>query len=117
MGGGYKEQSLSDIPLIWMTEKAIKHGLSLYPSHKVQISEDADGFMHDSRGTSITKWFRRKLRTWDFSQQGKPIVHQSVLDRNENQGNHHSPYHPWILDLEYEVEPWVRYKNQPWCIQ
>ena len=56
VGGGYKEQDLSDIPLVWMIEKAVNHGLLIYPKHKIKIKEDANGIMHDSRGTFFTKF-------------------------------------------------------------
>jgi len=115
VGGGYKEQNLSDIPLVWLTGKAIRHGLLLYPRHKVQIDEDINGTMHDSRGTWITRFYRRQVRTWDVNQQGKPVIHQSVLERKKNRENkEHPPYHSWILDLDYKVEPWYRFKDQDW---
>ncbi len=115
VGGGYKEHNLSDIPLVWLTEKAGNCGLLLYSESNIPIAEDANGFMHDSRGKKMTKLYRRKVRTWDVGRQGKPIVHQSVLDRVKNRDNQdYPPYHPWILDLDYEVEPWVRYEEQDW---
>ena len=115
VGGGYKEQTLSDIPLVWMIENAVNNGLLLYPGHQVTISEDANGFMHNSRGTWLTKIYRKKTRAWDINRFGKPVVHQSVFDRNKNQANETEPtYHPWIVDLEHEVEPWVRIEDQEW---
>ena len=115
VGGGYKEQRLSDIPLVWLLQKAHKNGLRIYPTHQVEIAEDALGVMHDSRGTLITKLYRKKVREWNPDQQGKPVVHQSVLDKAEVSKKHNgAAYHPWILDLEHEIEPWVRYADQPW---
>lgn len=110
VGGGYKEQSLSDIPLAWMTKKAVSHGLLLYPQHKVAIAENANGHMHDARGSAITKLFRREARSWPSGRTDKPVIHESVLERKKNQANDDNPpYRPWIVDLDYEVEPWVRY--------
>jgi uncharacterized protein (DUF2235 family) len=118
VGGGYEEQNLSDIPLVWMTDKAVKCGLLLYPRHKVLIAEDAEGVMHNSRGTMTTKLFRRKIRSWDEVQHGKAVIHQSVLDRSKDQGNaENSGYHPWILDHDHNIEPWIRYKDQAWRIR
>jgi hypothetical protein len=115
VGGGYKEQDLSDIPLVWLTRMAVLNGLRIYPRHKVKIAEDENGFMHDSRGSGISKLYRRQVRSWPSDREDKPVVHQSVLDRTKNRKNlDDPPYHPWILDLDYEVEPWIRYKDQAW---
>ena len=104
VGGGYPEQNLSDIPLVWMTRKAMEHGLLLFPKYEVVIKEDANGVMHDSRGKPATKLFRREVRSWDVEKYGNPVVHQSVLDRA---GNPENNYHPWILAGKYKVEPWI----------
>ena len=63
VGGGYKEQDLSDIPLLWMIEEAKKFGLKLYPKHKVKTHPDANGFMHDSRKGFPGILFRKATRT------------------------------------------------------
>ena len=34
VGGGYPEQSLSDIPLEWLVDEAMNCGLRIHPSHK-----------------------------------------------------------------------------------
>lgn len=115
VGGGYAEQNLSDIPLVWMTQKAVEHGLHIYPRHKVAISEDADGCMHDSRGKGFTRLYRRKRRRWDARRADRPAVHQSVFERKKSRNNDDkAPYRPWILDHEHDIEPWIRYESQPW---
>jgi hypothetical protein len=107
VGGGYKEQEISDIPLIWMTEEAKKFGLKIYPKNKVKINPDADGFMHDSRKGFPGFLFRKKVRTWNSETHGKPVIHQSVLLRKFNKNNKAVPqYKPWIINLDYDVEPW-----------
>jgi uncharacterized protein (DUF2235 family) len=117
VGGGYEEETLSNIPLVWMTGNAVNHGLLLYPHHKVEIAEDTDGFMHNSRGTWTTKLFRQKVRAWDAGRSDKPVVHQSVLSRTKNHLNQDNPpYRPWILNLDYEEEPWVRYDDHDWSV-
>lgn len=108
VGGGYKEQNLSDIPLEWMLQNAMKHGLLIYAKNMVNISKDADGIMHNSRGTKLSQFYPKEIRSFDPQREDKPIVHQSVLDRKKNCNNEDSPaYNPWILKLNYEVEPWV----------
>jgi uncharacterized protein (DUF2235 family) len=115
VGGGYEEQNLSDIPLVWMTQMAVKQGLRIFPRHKVTIYEDADGVMHNSRGTFLTRLYRRKVREWPYNRKDKPTVHQSVLDRVKYKMNkNESPYRPWILNRDYDVEPWIVYKDQGW---
>jgi uncharacterized protein (DUF2235 family) len=107
VGGGYKEQDLSDIPLIWMAEEAKQFGLRIYPKHKVQTHPDADGIMHDSRKGFPGFLFRKATRTWNSQTHGKPVVHQSTIERKLNRQNTGSPkYDPWILKLEHDVEPW-----------
>jgi uncharacterized protein (DUF2235 family) len=105
VGGGYKEQELSDIPLIWMIEEAKKIGLKIYPKNKVRINPDADGLMHDSRKGFPGFLFRKKVRSWNSETHGKPVIHQSVLLRKLNGNNTATPpYKPWIFNLEYDVE-------------
>ena len=106
VGGGYAEQGLSDIALRWMIDRAKEHGLRIYDGHKVQIHPNPDGTMHDSRGTWMTRKYRRKQRSWDSTTHGKPVVHASVTMRTLNQSNgKQPPYKPWILGLDHEIDP------------
>ena len=114
VGGGYAEQTLSDIPLVWMVGKAVEHGLLIYGRHKVQIVEDADGLMHNSRGNWLTKLYRAKVRSWDAAKFGKLVVHESVLERIKIRSGQNPAYEPWIKTEDFEVEPWVRYEDQSW---
>lgn len=114
VGGGYPEPELSDIALEWMVQMAEKHGLRIFPRHKIEVAGDADGKMHDSRGGTFTKWFRREIRSWPTDSHGNPCIHESVQMRVPNRDNETSPpYNPWILGGDYncDVEPWVR--NSP----
>ena len=105
VGGGYDEQALSDIPFVWMKNMAVNHGLLIYSPDSVSIHGDVNGHMHNSCGKGWTKLYSKKQRFWDSSRTDKPIVHNSVLQRNKNVSNKdNTPYKPWILELEYEVE-------------
>ncbi len=107
VGGGYREQGLSDITLGWMVREAQSHGLLIYPRHAVEIRPSENGHMHDSRGTPLTKVYRRKVRTWDSDKLGKPVIHESALLRTRNRQNQESPkYAPWIKELAHDIEPW-----------
>jgi uncharacterized protein (DUF2235 family) len=104
VGGGYKEQQLSDITLDWMVNEAKVKGLLIYDKNKVPINPDPQGHMHNSRGGTFSRFFRKEVRFWPETH-GKPTIHKSVLERTKNQKNKDSPpYKPWILDLQYEVE-------------
>ena len=118
VGGGYEEQELSDIPLVWMTQMAVEHGLLIYNKYDVPIKERADGTLHDSLDTRFAKMiFPKQIRSWGSKRPDKPVVHQSVLDGLDDHKERRKKDKPWILDLQYEVEPWVRYKDQKWRAQ
>jgi uncharacterized protein (DUF2235 family) len=108
VGGGYnkdKHQELSDIPLVWMTQMAVMHGLIIYLDHEVRIKQDINGIMHDSRKGILKKLYRRKVRSWDTETYGKANIHESVFKRKLNESNTEK-YSPWITNVEYEIEPW-----------
>lgn len=82
VGGGYAEDGLSDIPLVWMIQQAVQnHGLLIYPRHKIALKPDANALMHDSRGKFWTRFYRRRERTWKPGQHGQLYLHRSVLER------------------------------------
>lgn len=108
VGGGYAEHGLSDIVLEWMVKKATLRGLKIYPRNKVDIHPDANGHMHNSRGSLLSRFYRKKIRELTECIE-KPVMHQSVLDITldevNEQGNGHSP---WIIKYKNNsrVEPW-----------
>jgi hypothetical protein len=67
--------------------------------------------MHNSRGSFITKLYRRKTRFWPAGREDKPIVHQSVIARSANKDNN---YQPWILGIAHDVETWIPFEDQKW---
>jgi len=107
VGGGYKEQQLSDISLNWMVDMAKSHGLLLYRYHKVSIEEEINGTMHNSRGSCISKLFSKQTRSWDSGRTDLPHIHESVFQRINNASNSSSPpYEPWITKVKHDIEPW-----------
>lgn len=101
VGGGYKEQGLSDVVLDWMIKEAVPLGLEIYDKNKVPVQPDFKGAMHDSRDSWWKKIaFIEKERTWDSEIFGKPVIHQSVIDR-ANDANMN--YQPWILQQPYDT--------------
>ena len=106
VGGGYAEQKLSNVALQWMIDRAKGNGLFSYPNALPEISQDPNGFMHNSRKAFPATLYRQKTRAWDSAALGKPVVHQSVFDRTLNTDNQlDPPYRPWILNMEHEIEP------------
>jgi uncharacterized protein (DUF2235 family) len=107
VGGGYKEHELSDIALTWMVSEAKDCGLRIFSKNDVEIDQNHDGIIHDSRKGFPKSLFRKKTRSWNSETHGKPVVHESALLRKSNQQNEKSPaYAPWILSMDYEEEPW-----------
>ena len=101
IGGGYKEQEISDIPLQWLTAKAVQKGLLIYPNNSVAINPDVNGLVHDSRKEFPMNLYKKELRKWDSNMHGVIKVHESVLEGKLDVDR--NPYKPWVLDGEYEV--------------
>ena len=115
VGGGYLEHGLSDIALVWLTEQAVNHGILIYENFDVDINENPVEDMHDSRGSSVKKAFRREVRDWDVTRSDRPIVHESVNVRaNAASAPSNKKSRPWILDFEPTQEPWKNYAAQLW---
>jgi uncharacterized protein (DUF2235 family) len=113
VGGGYEEQGLSDISLMWMTEMAKQNGLLIYGDHEVPVNQDIKGEMHDSTKGFPGSLFSKKERSWDAETKGKLAVHESVLERKLNRQNKSEPaYDPWVLKLDHDVEPWNKNFNE-----
>jgi uncharacterized protein (DUF2235 family) len=116
VGGGYAEHGVSDVALAWMADRAMEHGLKLYPFNGVELKQDIEDVIHDPRGNWRSRLlYRREDRSWDASRCGKPIIHASVLERKHGRRargriiHENDPYTPWILQDgagEYDVEPW-----------
>ncbi|NEW59744.1 DUF2235 domain-containing protein [Sulfurovum sp. bin170] len=101
IGGGYKEQEVSDIPLQWMIARAILRGILIYPNNSVSVTPDVNGKVHDSRKDFPMNMYKKKMRRWDNERDGVIKVHESVLERVfDVDGN---PYKPWVLENEYEI--------------
>ena len=119
VGGGFEEAGLSDITLEWMVQKAVAHGIKLYLRSieywNFCIAPDATDIVHPPR-VGGGKIYPAQERTWPQAAEetfGKPVIHQSVLDRAQRFGD----YQPWILKKfpDHVVEPWTiafEYENE-----
>lgn len=109
VGGGYTECDLSNIPLEWMIQQVQKHGLKFYKNNQTSISGEPNGFMHNSRGGTFSKFYRRKERLWPTESHGIPVIHESVTQRTKSIKNTNNPsYEPWIMSGDYEIEKWEK---------
>jgi len=96
VGGGYKEQDLSNISLKWMIREAIAKNLIIYSKsedYKILMDSDVNvnGTMHNEQKGFPGNLFKRKAREWVKKTHGEPCVHHTVLDRTKNNDNLDDP--------------------------
>jgi uncharacterized protein (DUF2235 family) len=104
VGGGYRKAGLSDLVLGWMVREARSKGLYIYPRHRVRLSPDPMGEIHDSR-RGVFRFARARTRSWDDEASGKAVVHRSVIERRDrSHSSGPAGYEPWILDHPFNVE-------------
>ena len=118
VGGGYKEEELSNISLNWMIQEATAKGLLIYeksPAYKKLLvsKPDVNGLMHNEQKSFPGKFLKKMKRSWNKTTHGEPCIHASVFERTKNSENTDSPkYSPWIyeiIDNEKKcTEPWVK---------
>ena len=87
VGGGYHEEQLSDIPLLWMIEKAKQAGLCIdmrmavtNKNFPIFLSPSACGTMHNSM-TSIHKFYPSIIRKISQNSGFNEKIDPSVLER------------------------------------
>jgi len=102
VGGGTRARGLSDIALGWLVEHGENHGLRLY--RPLELRPDPTAAMTDSRA-GPGRFYRRKIRFWDRSRPDRPVLHPSVIERVQHFESTATPYEPWILGEDYEVDP------------
>ena len=109
VGGGYKEEDLSNISLSWMLNEATDKGLIVYKKSPAFIkfsktTPDINGVMHNELTGLMGKLFRREKRKWDETAQGPICIHDSVLERINNTKNIQDPaYTSWIKDIKSRI--------------
>jgi hypothetical protein len=95
VGGGYFETALSDGALAWMMAEAEACGLKLRPGVVAQLAPNALGIVHDSC-TGVFKALRTKPRTAPPIPQGRAVLHDSTLTRNQNPPLAQGDYWPTV---------------------
>jgi uncharacterized protein (DUF2235 family) len=92
VGGGYREQELSDISLIWMIDNAKKNGLRIYEGHHVKLQPDVNGVIHNPCIGFPGFLYSRRDREWNRVS-GVPVMHESVCERTLNNMNEPGTYY------------------------
>ncbi len=109
VGGGYKEEDLSNISLRWMIQEATSKGLVIYekaPAYQRLLTAElnVEGIMHNELLGAFGFIFRKQGRFWNEKIHGELCIHESVLKRTKNNANLSDPaYAPWVLQHEKEV--------------
>ncbi len=116
VGGGYREEDLSNISLQWMVQEATARDLLIYKKSKawqklLASKPDVNGMMHNEQKKIPGKWMAKQKRSWNRDTHGEPCIHESVFKRTKNNENTVTPkYSPWIFDCinrdNPNVEPW-----------
>jgi uncharacterized protein (DUF2235 family) len=121
VGGGYSDDSLAYVPLVWMANEAVARGLRLYAKELGEYGAKADPFgpIHDSR-SGLAGYYRYQPRKISarleprdpttrvfqdpdikYGLLAKAHIHGSVLERIAR-GN--DGYAPIVLPGDYDVE-------------
>ena len=95
VGGSYKERDLSNITLIWMLEKAQKHGLKLKEGWRDEVVGDAAGAIHESY-TGFWKLWPPVTR--QIPDGGK--IHTSVIARSQALADYNPPLPANYIEVE-----------------
>lgn len=109
IGGGYPDDAVAHVPLLWMAHEAAAHGLRLHP-HVVadwKARADPNGPVHDSRA-GLGAYYRynprsiERLTTDRFAEVRIPApkIHESVFARIVSGRD---DYAPIVLPADYAV--------------
>ncbi len=108
VGGGYPQDQLAHLPLLWMMEKAaaddgLRFNTNLWAEYRQ--AADVSGRMYDSRsGTGLIYRYRPRDLTVLCAAGGltKPTLHEAVLKRIKH---HAAAYAPTGVPAIYDVVP------------
>jgi uncharacterized protein (DUF2235 family) len=131
VGGGYSDESLSYVSLLWMAKEATKAGLQLRGGamQEIQVKADPLGPIHNSR-SGLSAYYRYQPRkisarlhppdpstriTQDPDAKGQGLltqvrIHHSVMERIARSTD---GYAPIVLPAAYEVEGGPGFEHHP----
>ena len=106
VGGGYPDDALSHVPLLWMLENARSAGLRLKdePVDSYRLAATPFGRMYDSR-SGLSAYYRYAPRKVE-SYRNPVVIHESVYLRMANGGDQYAPISlpaPQACEREYEI--------------
>ena len=109
VGGGYPDDALSHVPLLWILGEAAAPGrLRLKPEivRNYELAASPLGTMHDSR-SGITSYYRYSPRLATYlCDPTPPRIHPCVQDRIDHGGDRYAPISipgPKGKELQYEM--------------
>ncbi len=107
VGGGYPQDQLAHVSLLWMMEKAAACGLRFNPNlwAEYQQTADVNGRMHDSRlGVGVIYRYRPRDLAEICASAGltKPTLHEAVLKRTHQRN---TAYAPTGVPAIYDIVP------------
>lgn len=104
VGGGYPDESLSYVSLLWMMAEAQKAKLRLIPSHVERVNQTSNslGPIHDSRKgpASYYRYQPRKIAAFLHPQSGMDHVAQTKIMRDPVLGEKQRPPHGYLLSCK-----------------
>ena len=119
VGGGYRENGLSDVALRWMIERAQDLGVAFHPHMLVQIHEDPRGVLHDSRlgvfESAIAQ--PRRLPDLDSLAPAGPLgqqIHHSVYERQGRPPIVQAPYRDIVRLNPGDERSFTVYARDKW---
>ncbi len=119
IGGGYRENGLSDQALWWIVDRALLRQAAFHKHMLAQLHPDADGVLHDSY-TGIYRFLRTQPRSLpDLANvdQATPLgqrTHLSVQNRRERPPISQAPYRASRTLQQGESETLEIYAQQRW---
>jgi uncharacterized protein (DUF2235 family) len=98
VGGGYRDRQLATISLLWMIDKARKHGLAFDTAYLAKLKQSPSaGAIHDSRSSFYRRVYLPRHRWVGRQYPASEKIHASVRQRIAASEHSKSPYAPSSL--------------------
>jgi len=93
VGGGYADDRLAHVPLLWMIEEAEKTDLRFTPQAKANLAVAASPFgkLYDSRGGFAGYYRYGPRQTYMGDPAILPVIHESAVARMADGTDHYAP--------------------------
>lgn len=94
IGGGYQNDDLSNITLLWILEEAAAAGLVYRPGVVASIAGNPNGVLHRSWKGFFEKFRSRPRNIPALVPANAAVIHPSVFERQRSCPISYEPYHP-----------------------